>query len=94
MRHLWLLGAIANNVVAADATALVGFTSDPWPWGMRGALTGIKFPARWNGGNEAEDAEEDAKMGACSVRVVHGTMECHVQACIQSAVHKANERQK
>jgi len=39
------LGATADEVRTADATALVGFTRvdvDPWLWGMTGASTGLE----------------------------------------------------
>ena len=39
------LGATADKVREADATASVGFTRvevDPWLWGMTGASTGLE----------------------------------------------------
>jgi hypothetical protein len=40
------LGATADEVRAADVTALAGFPRievDPWPWGMTEALTGLEL---------------------------------------------------
>jgi len=62
------LGATADDVRAAGATALVGLTSDPWPWGMRGASSGLESadttltnPGPWASGGvcgETDDAGE------------------------------------
>jgi hypothetical protein len=68
------LGATADEVGTADATAFAGFTRlevDPWPCGMTGASTGLESadtnltnPCPWASGGVCGDTDDAGEVEA------------------------------